>query len=271
MAASPLQSIFRKRLSRLRQLLAAPEGMIREKEQLHQLRVELKKWRAGLRLLRSVDPSFPYPEMYEPFKTLFAAAGRLRFWQLQRLLVNKTADAQPDFARLYEGFARQRIKEAWQDFTETASRENMPRWRELKHEFRLSLKACTLPAIQVYFDGLQKDIAEKASHLSRRRTGDLHTLRKHLKEYANNRRLTTKHLHFDPGPPARIPGGANFDDLLGEWHDLDAACAQLAEDLRTQGWEGQILRAGKAVLREWRRKEKYLWNKVISALLACKL
>lgn len=266
MAASPLQSIFRKRLGRLRQLLAAPERMMREKEQLHRLRVELKKWRAGLRLLRSVDPSFPYPEMYGPFKTLFAVAGRLRFWQLQQLLINRTTHIQPVFARFYRAYTRRRLKEAWKDFTKTASRENMPRWRELKHEFRQSFKACTHEAVQAYFDDLQKDIAEKASHLSRRRTGDLHALRKHLKEYANNRRLTTKHLHFDPGPPAGIPGGANFDDLLGEWHDLDAACAQLAGDLRTQGWEGQILRAGKAVLREWKRAEQRMWSEITESL-----
>lgn len=241
--------------------------MKRQKEQLHRLRVELKKWRAGLRLLRSIDPSFPYPEMYEPFKTVFAAAGSLRFWQLQQLLVNRVAHTQPYFARFYRGFARRRLKEAWQDFTKTTSRDNMPEWRELKHEFRQSFKACTPEAVQAYFDGLQKDIAEKTSHLSRRRRAGLHALRKHLKEYANNRRLTTKHLHFDPGPPAGIPAdGTNFDDLLGEWHDLDAACAQLTDDLRTQGWEGEELHAGKMVLREWRRSEQRMWTEIAAAL-----
>lgn len=240
--------------------------MNRQKEQLHQLRVELKKWRAGLRMLRSADPAFPYAEMYEPFKTIFAAAGRLRFWQLQQLFLKQTARIPPAFARSCRSFARQRLNDARNDFAKTASPENIPKWRELKREFRQSLKACTPDAVQTYFDGLQKDILEKTSDLSRRRTAGLHDLRKLLKEYANNRQLTVNHLRFDPGPPGGIPGGANFDDLLGEWHDLDAACAQLAADLRAQGWEGEVLRAGKAVLREWRRAERQMWTEIAGAL-----
>ena len=267
MATSPFQSIFKKRLGRLRQLMAAPEKMTRQHERLHSLRIELKKWRAGLRLLRNVDPAFPYPEIYEPFKTLFAAAGQLRFWQLQRLFVRRTAHVPPVFARLYQTYARHRLNEAWEDFGKKAAKENVPRWRELKGEFRQSFKTCTPAAIQAYFDLLQKDIADKAGKLNRRRTIDLHELRKLLKEYANNRQLTVKHLQLDPGPPGGIPAeNASFDELLGEWHDQDAACIQLAEDLRTQGWEGEVLRAGKAVFREWRRKEREMWAEITAAL-----
>lgn len=240
--------------------------MNRQKEQLHQLRVELKKWRAGLRFLRSADPAFPYAEMYEPFKTIFAAAGRLRFWQLQRLFANRATHTQPDFARFYRKYARRCIKEARIDFNKMASREMMPGWRELKQEFRQSFKACTPKAVQTYFDGMQKDILEKTSDLSRRRTAGLHDLRKLLKEYANNRQLTVKHLRFDPGLPAGIPGDTNFDERLGQWHDLDAACAQLAADLRAQGWEEEMLCAGKAVLREWRRAERQMWTEIAEAL-----
>lgn len=267
MAASILQSIFKKRLRRLRQLTAAAERMNRQKEQLHQLRVELKKWRAGLRLLRSADPAFPYPEVYAPFKTLFAAAGQLRFWQLQLQLLNRSALLHPAFVRPYRAYLRRRLRQARADFYKTTEENDLPRWRELKQEFRQSCKASTPLAVSAYFEALGKDISLKARHPSRRRPADLHELRKLVKEYAYNRQLAVKQLRFDPGPPPALPAGsANFEELLGQWHDQDAACAQLAEDLRTQKWKGTALHAGKTVLREWKRAERQLWAEIAATL-----
>jgi hypothetical protein len=224
----------------------------------------MKKWRAGLRLLSACDPTFPYPEVYKPFKKLFAGAGQLRFWQLQQHLLDQTPQLPPTFAQRYRAYIRQRQREALKDFCKTAGRADLPKWRDLKAEFRQSCDACTPAAVQTYFNDLQKDITSKEKELPRRRAGDLHDLRKRLKEYANNRQPAAKHLRFDPGPPAGLPPDhAAFDQLLGQWHDQDAACAQLAEDLRTQGWTGEMLNEGKTVLRAWKRREREMWEAVV--------
>lgn len=267
MAASPILQIFKKQLRRLRRILVAPEKLTRQKERLHQLRVEIKKWRAGLHLLRVVDPAFPYPEVYKPFKILFSDAGQLRFWQLQRQILNHSAPVPPGFAQLYRVYTRQRRGEALHHFRKTIRRAGLPKWRDVKKEFRQSCDACTPDTVQVYFGGLQKSIAAKVKATGRRRAGELHELRKLLKEYANNRQFVVKSLGFDPGlPPGLPPGNEGFDALLGQWHDQDAACTQLAEDLRTQGWKGQTLNDGKRVLQVWSRKERKMWRAVIEVL-----
>jgi len=267
MAALEILQIFQKRLRRLRAALVEPEKTARQKARLHQLRVEMKKWRAGLRLLAACDPAFPYPQVYKPFKILFADAGKLRFWQLQQHLLEQTPQLPPTFARQYGAYIRLRQREALKDFRKTAGRADLPKWRELKAEFRQSCSACTPAAVQAYFEALQKDITNKEKNLSRRRAGDLHDLRKCLKEYANNRQATAKHLHFDPGPPAGLPPDhAAFDGLLGQWHDQDVACVQLAEDLRAQGWTGEMLNEGKTMLRAWKRREREMWEAVVGGI-----
>lgn len=267
MAALEILQIFQKRLRRLRAALVEPEKTARQKYRLHRLRVEMKKWRAGLRLLAACDPAFPYPEVYKPFKILFAGAGQLRFWQLQQHLLEQTPQLPPTFARQYEAYIRLRQREALKYFRKTAGRADLPQWRDLKTEFRQSCNACTPAAVQTYFGALQKDITSKEKNLSRRRPGDLHDLRKCLKEYANNRPAAAKHLHFDPGPPTGLPPDhAAFDQLLGQWHDQEAACAQLAEDLRMQGWTGEMENQGKTVLRAWKRRERGMWEAVVGGI-----
>lgn len=269
MAASPILRIFKKRLRRLRRILVEPEKLARQTEHLHQLRVEMKKWRAGLRLLRVVDPAFPYPEVYKPFKILFTDAGQLRFWQLQSQILNHSATVPPGFVQLYRAYIRHRLREALHHLRKTIRRAGLPKWREVKQEFAQSCDACTPGTVQAYFGALQTAITTKVNAHSRRRSGDLHELRKLLKEYANNRQLAIKSLGFDPGPPPGLPAGnEGFDALLGQWHDQDAACIQLAEDLRTQGWEGEMLKEGKRVLQGWRKTEREMWKVVIGILVS---
>lgn len=261
--ASPVQQTIKKRLARLRRSLARSARFPGQLAPLHQVRVELKKWRAGLRLLRSADPAFPYPEMYAPFKKLFAAAGQLRFWQLQRQMIKDDTLASPVFSTPYSAYTSRRLRKARKDFLKAAEND-LPSWRELKQEIRQSAETLTAGAVQNYFTTLQSEIAAIVRHPTRRRTAELHDLRKLLKEYAYNCLLAVKCLHFDPGPPAGVPAG--FEALLGQWHDQDAACLQMADDLQLEPWEPEVLRAGKKVLRVWKRRERDLWGAVVGQL-----
>ena len=88
-----------------------------------------------------------------------------------------------------------------------------------------------------------------------------------LREYSDNRKLVIKHLHFDPG----VPRGLGADiiavvQLLGEWHDQDAACRQLAEYLRSPVCSGDVLVQGKELLRAWKKNERAMWDRIITGL-----
>lgn len=237
------------------------------KNALHDLRVDLKILRAQLRLLRAVDPAFPYSDLYAPYKALFARAGQVRFWQLQAGILADTPGVPEPFARLYRAHAHRRLREALEAFRQTALAGRLFLWPELKKEFRQSAWQCTPLSVGTYFETLRKGMAAITAHLSRRNPQAMHDLRKWLKEYAINRRLANRHFGFDPGPPL-VPRAENagLDELLGQWHDLDAACMQLQEDLQTQQWEPADRNAGETMLQDWREAERMLWEEVLAGL-----
>jgi len=262
MAASSLTRSLKKRLRRIRRFAATAAGAGRKAE-LHALRIELKRWRAHLRLLRAADPAFPYPEVYAPFKKLFAQAGLLRFWQLQGDYLRRWPGAAPAFTRAYRAYLNRRRGEARASLR-AAAWAHLPHWRDLKREIRQSAARCTPETVLDYFDTLRQSINRLQHHPTRRHPTQLHELRKTLKEYANNRPLAARHLGIEPGAPAATP--PDFDRLLGQWHDADAACAQLAADLREQGWTPEELVGGRKVLKQWRMEKIRLWRDVVRAI-----
>lgn len=237
------------------------------KHALHDLRVDLKILRAQLRLLRAVDPEFPYSDLYGPYKVLFARAGQLRFWQLQAGILADTPGVPEPFACRYRAYVHRRLREALEAFRQTALAGGLFQWHDLKKEFRQSAWKCTPTSVRTYFEILRKGMAEITALLSRRNPQAMHDLRKWLKEYATNRRLAMRYFGFDPGPPlAPHAENTGLDELLGQWHDLDAACAQLQEDLQAQQWEPADRKAGETMLQDWREAERMLWKEVIAGL-----
>jgi hypothetical protein len=195
---------------------------------------------------------------------VFRTAGGVRFWQLQRSFLNRSGAQLQPFAGHYRAHIRARLRQTRSAF-QASARAGWPTWRELKPAVHRASTACTPQALQAYFDALQDSMIAKKAVLDRRRAGELHELRKLLREYSDNRKLAIKHLHFDPG----VPGGLSTDitavvELLGDWHDQDAACRQLAEYLRSPACSGGLLMQGKAVLRAWRKAEREYWNRVMT-------
>jgi CHAD domain-containing protein len=150
---------------------------------------------------------------------------------------------------------------------QASAKAGWPTWRELKPVVHRASTACTPQALQAYFDALRDSMIAKKAVLDRRCAGELHELRKLLREYSDNRKLVMKNLHFDPG----VPRGLSTDitavvELLGDWHDQDAACRQLAEYLRSPACAGEVLVQGKAVLRAWRKNERARWDRIMAGL-----
>lgn len=269
MAEPALPHQLKKRLHKLRERLAQPENVIRDGEKLHALRVALKEWRAALRLLHGVEASFPLLEIQARFKPVFAAAGELRFWELQRGLVNRMKPLSPVFVKHYRAHVRSHMAQSRKNFLAAARAADLPQWGDLKQAVGCAAKACTPLALKTYFDTVQADMLQRKAALNRRRRSGLHELRKDLREYSDNRKLVIRTLQFDPGPPQRFPEDSAWaHTLLGDWHDLDAACIQLYRDLRQPGWKAAPLREGKAALLRWRKDERAMWSAIITVLAA---
>jgi CHAD domain-containing protein len=265
--AAPLQRVLKERLQRLQELVAVPQTVIRRTESVHRLRVDLKEWHAALHLLRGVDPDFPCTEYGERFKPVFHLAGRVRFWQLQRSFLNRAQALPGTFAAHYRAHISQRLREARKDFATAARDHDWPAWEELKPVVQHAGKVCTMPVLQGYFAVLLQNMVAKQARLNRRRTHELHELRKSLREFTANRKLAARHLGFDPGPAIVLaPDIPALQDLLGDWHDQDAAWKQLAEDLGNPAWEEAVREQGKQVLLTWRKTERKSWREVMSRL-----
>jgi CHAD domain-containing protein len=264
MTAPLLHQVLKKKLHTLRRMVAAPQKLARHEERLHDLRVRLKEWRAALRLLQGMAPDFPATEISERFRPVFHTAGGVRFWQLQRSFLNRAGARLQPFAGHYRAHIRARLRQTRSAF-QAAAKAGWPTWRELKPAVHCASTACTPQALQAYFDALQDAMIAKKALLDRRRAGELHELRKLLREYSDNRKIAIKHVHFDPG----VPRGLGADiiavvELLGDWHDQDAACRQLAEYLRAPACAGEVLMQGKVMLRAWRKAERGYWNRVMT-------
>lgn len=267
MATPVLHRALRKKLRKLRKLISDPDNVIRRKHNVHHLRVRLKQWRAALRLLQAIDSDFPGDAISREFNPVFVAAGRVRFWQLQRSFLSHTKPLAHDFIREYRAYLCKRLRRVRSEFRAVANHSDWPRWRELKRDVRHACEACDPESLHKYFAGLQQDIRAKKALLSRRRKPEMHALRKILSEYSANRKLVARELGLDPGPLQGLaPGDSGLQSLLGDWHDQSSACEQLAADLHESGWVDESLQQGRAVLRTWKKTERKLWNRVITEL-----
>jgi CHAD domain-containing protein len=261
-----------KQLWILQRHVSAPKRLSKSRHRLHQLRVSLKHWRALLRLLRAVDPTFPYPEVNAPFKPVFAKAGALRCWQIHAGVLEKTPGASEDFWDFYQEYIRRNMRKARKAFRKTLRKTELPNWDDLETEFRLSGKKCTKAALHAYFGTLREVIQHLVQVLEKRTSSNaLHELRKNLKEYAINRRYAMQYWKLDPGAPPEIPKDhVNLDDLLGRWHDLAVSAAQLGNDLRNQDWPAAIVADGNQLLKVWKKEARRLLQAVVLLLESAK-
>lgn len=258
---------LQEQLQQIRSYVRKPRALCTKKGRLHRFRVALKHWRANLRLLEAADPCFPYPEIYAPFKTLFGQAGAVRFWQLQGALVKSTGVCPAFFAGFYETHIRKQRKQAQKAFRQALRRERMFRWKDLKQEFRLSVRQCTPQALEAYFRDLQKKIGQEC--LAPPESRDFHDLRKALKEYRINRQTAVQHFGLDPGPVAGIPDGStDLDTTLGQWHDFDAAAWQLRLDLDNQPWPDSMRAEGLVLLEYWKQQAQANLRQAKASLVA---
>jgi CHAD domain-containing protein len=267
MKAETLQRELKKKLRRLEMVLEEPGSVTRHHEDLHRFRVSLKEWRAALHLLHAVDAGFPYQDIQVRFRPVFAAAGELRFWQLQRGFLRASLPLAPGFEKAYDAHIRKRLHAARKVLLDEAAAAEWPSWRVLKPAVRHACECVTRHSLRAYFSGLAQQMLARKAVLSRRRRRELHELRQWLREYADNRKLAVRRMQFDPGAPAALaPDCVALQALVGNWHDRDVAARQLAADLRTGDFGADAESAGRAVLRAWKKTERAMWDQVIADL-----
>lgn len=267
MPASDLQRELKKKRHRLQAALEEPGRMTRHHGALHRFRVDLKEWRAALQLLHAIDAEFPYQELHRRFRPVFAAAGELRFWQLQRGFLRASLPLGSQFDEAYHAHIRRRLRVSRKAFIDAAASTDWPSWRQLKPVVHYACERIAKARLRAYFTGLAQQMVARKAILNRRRPRELHELRQWLREYADNRKLSARQLQFDPGPPGGLARDCvALQTLLGNWHDREAAARQLAADLSAGRHLAGVAPQGRAVLRTWKKTERAMWDQVIADL-----
>jgi len=183
-------------------------------EDLHQMRVAMKKARALMRFFKSRSKKKKQSAKLETVKSIFRHAGEIRDLQVRLRLAEKYGltkafrkeqqellqHAVSEFSRLYEEQYRQELEKAYRKLSKG--------FRDMKDGTVVRKYRKKLKEISEYFDG--EDPAK-----------DLHEQRKQIKillyvhkvleaPLAQALSLDTKYLH-------------KLQDAIGDWHDLEAS------------------------------------------------
>lgn len=195
-----LDRFTKKRFKRLLALLKAfPAG--KEKEELHQIRLEIKKIKVLLRLIHFNDKEFRDHKHFIPFRTIFRETGHIRDTNMRKELLDQYTQIHTPFFRSPDKKLKQ-FKVSLTAHIKTLRKENKVVMKEIR-----KIKSHTYA---VYLDKKHDELNE---HLSERFTQkNLHRLRKLIKEITY---LTSVKMRKNKIDPFLIESA----DLIGNWHD----------------------------------------------------
>lgn len=195
-----LKQYTEKRFKRLIGLLKSfPDGG--EKEALHQIRLEIKKIKALLRLIHFNDKTFRDHKHYRPLRNIFREAGIIRDASLRQELLNQ-------YTQIHTPFFQSPDK-TFNQFSEKIPAFNKAARKEKK---RVSTEVAKIKA-HTYSFYLHKKHKELSLLLSEGITQkELHGLRKLIKEIIYLTTIKTKKSKLNP---FLIESAA----LIGAWHD----------------------------------------------------
>jgi hypothetical protein len=195
-----LKQFTKKRLSRLQALLTHFPGA-KEKEELHQIRLEIKKIKALLRLIHFNKKDFRDHKHYMPLRTIFREAGKIRDTGIRKELLEHYTSIHTPFFKSPDKSIKRFIKQV-PDYVNVVRKQKKILLKEID-----KIKAHTFTLY------LHKKNNELNSLVSNRFTQkDLHVIRKLIKEIIYLTAVETKKGNIDPFL-------VESDNLIGNWHD----------------------------------------------------
>jgi len=195
-----LKEFTGKRFKRLRALLRSfPSGQ--EKEQLHLIRLEIKKIKALLRLIHFNNKDFRDHKHYIPFRTIFRETGTIRDTGLRKELLEQ-------YTQLHTSFYRSPDKAHGLFENNIPAHINM-----VDKQKKIILKQIIKIKSRTYTTYLRKKEKELVNILSEGvKQKELHRLRKLIKEIIYLTMVMKKKSKMDPFL-------IKSAELIGNWHD----------------------------------------------------
>lgn len=193
-------------------------------EDLHQLRLEIKKTRATVSFLSAVTDRIGVKERLAPYRALFKQAGKIRELQLHESYLEKHK-VLPDLPE-------------YRKFIQSETNTELQRLVDLKKDKNL-IKFARTPSSNAHEkfilneEKLQDHLMVEQEHIlhllhkQKLKISETHDLRKRIKSY---------HFLSSLLPPKKklLKGLDSFQELLGTWHDYEVFGEELkkAEKLK---------------------------------------
>ena len=208
--ASAYSQHVKKRAQRIYDQVSKTTG-IYSAAYFHQLRVEIKKMNAALRIVKHCSPDFPRKKIFQPYKTIGKSAGEVREIQLEESAIRKLPPDQ--FTRHYLLMLKEQRLVKKKEFVEVKIQANTSLKKRLDKILPFADDINSVNA-SVYLNQLKQNCIDQMNK-EKLNIATIHKLRMILKEYLynfevinSNSKLTLKPLY-------------QLQDLIGKWHDLN--------------------------------------------------
>ena len=192
-----------------------------EEEDVHQLRLNMKRQVAFFHLLESLDPSFSTAKALEAYGKLYKKAGKVRDYQVEKKVVRreeKLLKLQHHFSDWLAEQERKR-RDKLQSYETEHSLVRVHRLSKLvRNRVQYLSEETFKPSLQAYFERLFAKVREAITP-ENRSEAHFHELRKRIKVLFYNLELidqlcTTTHL-----AKKHMKALDSLQKLLGNWHD----------------------------------------------------
>jgi len=253
--AAIIKAYFEKQLNAIEIILKKQHHKI-SKEDIHKLRVAVKKIKCVSALVLFCDPAFRRKKFMKWFKKIFTAAGKLRELQLEisRLKKLQFSGSLKD----YPGHLRKRLKKKKHFFFSLANgrlRRKLKKRSKIIYPF---FEAVNKTGINKF---LEEKIREMISIIKSKnlKEKEAHKLRKILKEfYYSISIFGLKNKQFK--------NIAGYQELLGQWHNDVVLAGFLQKAIDTDNEGKKELRIIKDARNQISSESKQLFEKIKAGL-----
>jgi CHAD domain-containing protein len=205
-------------------------------EELHQLRVNIKKLKALFTLLEKVHGSFHFKKSFKPYKRVFKQAGKIRDEELQvEMMANlpkslKSPEPEKIKAKITEQIEAFIQKcDHYEHMLENAGKHNEKWLKQLKRK-----------DVEDYFINFLQDVKTACFRL--KSTAKLHPFRKLVKEFIYNADLLDNKQMRAFKLKNTLALMDEFQDQAGRWHDKKLMIKSLEKEKKRKGGTAYIAR-----------------------------
>jgi len=249
---------YAKRMKAIKKIMAIPAAEI-AKEEIHTLRIEIKKIKALFDLIHCVHKNFELFAYFKPYEQVFRTAGEIRETQVELELLQKYL---PDTPGKYLEQLRRRQEKKIKKIENLFLSGIADKLMRHKKDIVAYLDSVSEKEVMIILKRKAADL-NKLMVRSIFKEQKLHTVRKKLKNFYNIVHTTYPNMKI-PKPCDRL------QDLFGRWHDSQVAIDHLRKALYSSLFTQDEISHLQKIRHELLGNRERLFDQIISTYVLIK-